>query len=201
MNYEVQQTRWDRIIRRASGSIGPGSRVRETIAEVFPMIDLERVPGELLILGGTNICSGAAQALGAPAQIGVVQLFNPPDSGNIITVTRVTFSPTGATMIRFALATSPLALNAATERFRDTRRPPTDLPVGNIRSESIASQLLETHSVRVPASTSNHIEDPNGVAVLTPGSGITVGPTTTALTTLVAFLWRERPAEESELSL
>jgi len=201
MTYEVQQTRWDRIIRRVSGSIGPGSRVSETISELFPMIDVEQVPGELLILGGTNICSGAAQALGAAGEIGVIQLFNPADSGNIITVTRIEMSATATTEVRMALATTALAINTSRERFRDTRRSPLLLPVGNIRTASVVSQLLETYAVRVISNSSHTLEDPNGVAVLSPGTGVTIGPRTVAITAFGAFFWRERPAEESELSL
>ena len=199
MTYEVQQTRWDRIIRRVSGSIGPGSRVSETISELFPVLDIERVPGELLILGGTDICAGAATSLGAVGEVGLVQLFNPTDSGNIITVTRITLSCTTTTVLRWALTTTALGTNELTERFRDTRRGVLDLPVGKIRTDSRVALVLETQIIRVVANSSHIVEDPNGVAVLAPGSGLDIGPTTTNVNIQISFLWRERPADQAEL--
>ncbi len=48
MGQELQQNRYDQLIRRVGGIIGPGSKVVEALGELFPVIDVENVPGELL---------------------------------------------------------------------------------------------------------------------------------------------------------
>ena len=202
MTYEVQQTRWDRIIRRVSGSIGPGSRVSETISELFPMVDVERVPGELLMLGGTAICNGGGTIAAIAGQAPIAQLFNPVGSGNLITLTgvRVTFGGTNST-VRWGTTLVAVGTIIATQVFRDTRRILPALPIGQVRQNSQVAFATATNQLTLSANTIFHIEDPNGVAVLTPGTGFEIG--NDALTDRIrySFYWRERPAEESELSL
>jgi len=108
MTFEVQQTRWDRIIRRVSGSIGPGSRVSETLSELFPVLDVERVPGELLLLGGTAICVGANDNSGAAGQVARHQIFNPVGSGVIATVSKLIVASTVTQHFRAATSLIPL---------------------------------------------------------------------------------------------
>jgi len=199
--YEVQQTRWDRLIRRVSGSIGPGSRVSETLSELFPTLDVETMPGELLALGGTKLCIGSATLLGIAAQTSRIQLFNPPDSGNIITVTTVTVSTNIALFVNYAVRQIAIGTPTAFERFRDGRFPTPQRPVGEIRTLSAAPQTDGDGILRALANEDSLLDDPNDLAVLPPGSGFEFGTAGLNARLTVSFRWRERPAEESELSL
>ena len=199
MTFEVQQTRWDRLIRRVSGSIGPGSRVSETLSELFPVLDVERVPGELLLLGGTQLCMGAAQVTGAAGETPRLQIFNPVDSGVLITVTLLLISGGATLNNRVATTITALTTGAGTEVFRDRRIALISRPVGQIRTDSTVA-FTDAHLLfTTQASVTTLLTDENGLAVLPPGSGYEVGNNTAASTIRGSFFWRERPAEEAEL--
>ena len=201
MTFEVQQTRWDRLIRRVSGSIGPGSRVGETLGELFPVFDVERVPAELLILGGTALAHGGGQIASIAGQGATAQLFNPAESNTIITITRVCVGVTTTTSIRWGTSQPQRGTIISTQVFRDTRRLLPELPVGQISQESAVALATATNQSRLLANTSLPISDDNAVAVLAPGTGFEIGTSAGANILLHSFYWRERPAEESELSL
>jgi len=55
---ELQQNRYDQLLRRVGDLKGPGSKVNDVLQELFPTIDVENVPGELLFLMGTHIGLG-----------------------------------------------------------------------------------------------------------------------------------------------
>ena len=201
MTYEVQQTRWDRIIRRVSGSIGPGSRVAETLSELFPVLDVERVPGELLLLGGTRLAWGGDSRPGVAGNTGKIQLFNPAGSQTILTVTRILYHAQFNGLMRLAMELLPRTTNVATARYRDSRLGNTDPPVGQIRSETTATIVTILNRLWSEDNTQQDIRDENSVAVLAPGAGITMQADAANIQINVTFFWRERPAEESELSL
>jgi len=201
MTYEVQQTRWDRIIRRVSGSIGPGSRVSETISELFPMLDVERVPGELLLLGGTSICHGGGTIAGAAGEAPTAQLFNPLDSGNLVTLTAVRITCDAITTLRWGTGVAVLGTAIGTQVFRDTRLILPALPVGQVRQRSAVALATATNQVVLPANTLLALKDPNDLAVLAPGTGFEIGSSVNTSRINYSFYWRERPAEQSELSL
>jgi len=200
MTYEVQQTRYDRIIRRVTGSIGPGSRVSESISELFPMVDVENVPGELLLLGGTQICMGATIEVPAVARFPLSMVRNPGGSNALITVTQVVMhSPTSMEVNAGpTLNTFP---NAGQQTIRDTRRGPAGQPVGQALSDSSLVIGPLFHRLAVTAGEALIWSDDNGLAVLAPGTAFAVGGLVTNTELAVGWLWRERPAEQSELTL
>jgi len=200
MTYEVQQTRWDRLIRRVSGSIGPGSRLSETLSELFPVIDVENLPGELYLLSGTRLCWGATSVTGMPAEVPQAILFNPVDSGHLITVTQVSCSSNINDRIRFEVSQTTAGSAVATERFRDGRLiTPTILPTGQVRSQSTPTLRAGQADFRVLADEGKFVSDPNGICVLSPDTKLVVGSVTGATVITVTFWWREREAQESEL--
>jgi len=201
MTYEVQQTRWDRIIRRVSGSIGPGSRVSETISELFPMIDVENVPAELLILGGTRLAFGGGIVAAVAAEVSKAQLFNPVDSGHLITVTSAYLAPATGSIAIWGIGIIQFGALIGTQTFRDTRSLAPSLPVGSISQDTAVASVAATNQARVLANSTFKIEDPNALAVLAPGSGFEMGLATANVGLAYSFHWRERPAEESELNL
>lgn len=199
--YEVQQSRWDRLIRRVSGSIGPGSRVSETLSELFPVLDVERVPGELLLLGGTRL--GVA---GFPVNAGVgdfpaAQIENPADSANIITITSVVFSAASVSNLLFGTVHAQLVTALPTaSRLRDTREVFPTQPVGLLRIDTgLGAPIDSIGQVRTAGVAVLTLEDKNGVAILAPGERFTVGSDLADTLLTAAFFWRERPAEQSEL--
>lgn len=201
MTDEIQTTRYDQLIRRVAGIIGPGSKVAEVITELFPMIDVENVPGELLRLSGTFIAFGGASITGAAGQSGRVQLFNPLQSGNIVTVSHVDIAVDTTQTVRYGVGTIALTTGVATQVHRDTRTPVTQRPVGEIRRQSSVALAPATGQIPLLANTPWRLEDPNSIAVLLPGSGFEVGASVNVTQVFVTFFWRERAAQESELSV
>lgn len=199
MTYEVQQTRWDRIVRRVTGSVGPGSRVSETISELMPVLDIERVPGELLLLGGTRIAWGGANLTGVAGNTGKIQLFNPVDSGSIITVTKVYVRLPSAGILRMVIEPVARLTDGASARYRDGRMGVAEIPVGQIRTETTATIISLINQIFLDSNDTVQLRDENSLAVLGPGTGLTFGPSTTNVTVTGGFFWRERPAEEAEL--
>lgn len=198
--FEIQQNRYDQLLRRVGGLIGPGAKVGEVLSELFPMIDVERVPGELLLLMGTRIAIGGGIFTSAAGQSPKVQLFNPVDSGNIITVTRLTVSAGSNVLIRFGPVNLALTTGIGTETFRDMRLPLTDRPIGEIRQESAVALADGTGQVLVSPNIPFILEDPNGVVVLPPGTGFEIGRDDQLSTIVHYWNWRERVAEPSELN-
>ncbi len=200
MGHDLQQTRYDQLIRRVGAIIGPGSKVAEALSELFPVIDVERVPGELLLLGGTHLCIGAARVAADVAESPRVQLFNPVESGKLITVSSVQVATQTAGQINYATSIIALTNGVGTEVFRDRRLSTVGGPVGEIRTDSTVA-LTDAHGqIRLGVNVTNTLEDPNSIAVLPPGSGFEVGGTVLNSALTVTFNWRERVAEQSELS-
>ncbi len=198
MTFEVQQTRWDRIIRRVSGSIGPGSRVSETLSELFPVLDVERVPAELLLLGGTRLAMGSLRVVAAGANFAQVMLRNPGGSGQLITVTEVRIS--SPTSQRFVIGPTQNTFTVAgNQAIADTREFPNG-PTGQVLGDSL---LVFGASFWQPFLLDQEIvvQPPDALAVLAPGTALSVSASVSTSDVTVSFLWRERSAEESELRI
>jgi len=198
---EIQQNRYDRMIRRVAGIIGPGSKVAEVITELFPMINLEDPPAELHLLGGTVLGMGAADLTAAAAQFAKIQLFNPVGSNQIVTVTDLWFTGPGTSLTRVSRDTVALSAGIGTQVARDTRQIVTSLPTAQMFQESSVGFINANMIFRHLANSIVHIQSPNDLMVLAPGTGITCSNDTAQGRLVVTFLWRERPAEPSELSL
>ena len=201
---ELQQNRYDRLIRRVGGIVGTGSQVSEVIHELFPMIDVEDVPAELLVLMGTRIALGQTDNAAVAANQQRSQLFNPAGSNAILTCTQISIRSSVAQAIRFGIVDVALTNLTNTRAFRDGRLPfgPAIIStVGEMRDDaSAAAALVQAYLVFVPANESVVIKDDNSVAVLSPGTGLQVTTTTLNTSLTVGYLWRERPAEQSELN-
>ncbi len=197
---EIQQTRYDRLLRRVAGIIGPGSKVSTVLSELFPTIDVENVPSELLLLMGTRGAFGGGVIIGLAGQSPKMMIFNPAESNTIITVTDVYTTMNNVDgIVRWGLNTNELSGIISTQQFTDTRNPLTQLPVGRISSESAVALANATGQVRMDADQVLHLEGKNDVAVLRPGIGFELGNAKVATTLHVTFYWRERPMETSEL--
>ena len=196
---EIQQNRWDRLVRRVAGIVGGGSQVNDTLNELFPTIDVENVPGELLALMSTQLGWHSTILQPIAAQFNHHQLFNPVGSGNLLVVTTVTMSSPTAQSFRFSNFIGIAATAAGNERRRDTRAGTLAELVGQARTDqSVVSGGIDFR-VRVEVSKELFVRDPNGVAILFPGTGLTITTGTVNTQSSVAFMWRERVFQPSEV--
>ncbi len=198
---EIQQNRYDQLLRRVADLKGPGSKVNDALTELFPIFDVETLKGELLVLGGVVLGFGASQLTGAAGELAKIQVFNPVGSGQIATVTSVIVGTSTASIMRLAIANAALTTVISTEGKRDLRAPITERPVCQIIQESSAGFANADLLFSIQANEAFPLSDPNDLFVLAPGTGLTVSNSDAQTAIQVSFLWRERPAEPSELSV
>jgi len=197
---EIQQNRWDQLVRRVAGLIGPGSKVNNTIGDLFPMLDVENLPPELYVLGGTGLAFRSTDTTAASGQENASQLANPAGSGKLLTVTTVIIEMSAADIVALSLVIAELAVSNGFGAFRDRRveGPGGSAAVGNLRTED-GVIVLPGLGVKVVMNVPFTITDPNGICVLAPGDRLTVGTQSLARRLIVSYFWRERVAEQSEL--
>jgi len=196
---ELQQNRYDALLRRVGDLKGPGSKVNDVLQELFPVIDVERVPGELLFLMGTRIGHAGTSLNPAPAQRGGIQLFNPVGSGKLITISRLILSASSSQTITWGVVTIGLTTNTGLARSRDGRGGVGPSGVAQLRTAINAVAPIGM-SVIVPAGGFFQVGDVNSVAVLSPGTGLSVVAGVDDLSMNTSFYYRERVAEPSELN-
>jgi len=197
---EIQQNRWDQLIRRAANVVGGASQVNDTLNELFPVIDVERVPGELLALSGMRLCWAGTQLVASPAEFNHHQIFNPVDSGALIVITQVDMFALTTTSFRFTNGIAVLATLAGNERRRDTRQGIDADVLGQNRTDQSAVSGGLDFRIRAVASGSVNVKDDNGIAILFPGTGLTITADTTNIISAVHFMWRERTFEPAEVN-
>lgn len=198
---ELQQNRYDQLIRRVGGIVGPGSKVSEALGELFPVIDVERVPGELLALMGTGTAWGYIQRAAVGSQFSRCALSNPEGSGKIITVTSLSVRVSaGNQLVNVTVIPGVIGGAAIKGAFRDLRIGIGTQPVADIRAATNVAALPQHYAIRgqtgvlfVPAE--------NGVCVLAPGTQVVAETDNVNIGLNVGWTWRERAAEPSELSL
>jgi len=198
---ELQTARYDNLLRRAGGLLGPGSKVTETLSELFPVFETENLPAELLFLGGWVTGMNTQVLAATVGETSRLQVFNPLGSGKIAVLTDVFLTNpagTNATVIDWQINETALAaLN--TGITRDTH---AGFDVGT------ALGTTELSTGNTPAAGRFHIfglqtfhfKMKNGIAVLRPGSGVEFGTNADNLPLTGTFIWRERIALPSELS-
>jgi len=195
---ELQQNRYDQLLRRVGDLKGPGSKVNDVLQELFPTLDVENVPGELLFLMGTRVgWAGTSKTPTAGKKAGI-QLFNPANSGQLITISSVVCSGSGTTTFSFGLVNSTLATNTGIPRHRDGRVGVGPAGVALLRTApDIVGPIAG--SFRVTGNASFTLNDTNSVCILAPGIGLTFSGGTD-ININVTFFYRERIAEPSELT-
>ncbi len=197
---EIQQNRWDQLVRRIANIVGGGSQVNDTLNELFPVINVETRNTELLILSKWRTALGSTTFAALAGNFDLIQLFNPVDSGMFIVPTRVDFSVSLAGGVRYGVASNALADNTANVQFRDTRTGITDLPVGQVRSVQQAGGFAQFSNYVVLALTTATIQNDRGLFTLAPGTGLTFATSGQNRTLDVSFFWKERVAEPAELN-
>ncbi len=198
---EILQSRYDQLVRRVGDLKGPGSKVDDVISELLPIIDVENMPAELLLLMGTRLAIGEADlSPGGVGTFGQAMLRNPPNSGAIITILEIR---TGTDQQQEMVAGPTLTTypDAQPSAFVDTR----------IFPEPTVGQVLSDNTLLVPGSTFYRFrllsgrevvwKRSKGIAVIAPATAFSVSVTNDATNFNCSFLWTERVAQPSELNL
>ena len=195
---EIQQGRYDRLLRRTTSQVGPGSKVGNALEDLFPMLEVENTPSELLRAVGWKLGAGQTTRNPAAGKQAVVQLFNPSGSRHLIVLTQIILSTNVAAGINSGPSFDALTRASIAGRQRDTRDGELRETVGLIQDEddALVNNILQVFAVNDVYTT---ITDPNDIAVLSPGTGwrVAVGAINIALR--ITFLYRERVAEPEEL--
>lgn len=200
---QLQQGRYDALLRRVADLKGPGSKVNDVLEELFPMFDVENMQPELFILAQTDLCYGGAVIAAVVGESIRGQLFNPVGSGKILTVTQAGYGATGNSVVRWGRQDNAISTRFTTELFRDTRKQTgavLSLPVGQIRGESSVALANATGQTRLTANVGFVLQDANGVTILAPGTGFEIGQQAQNVGGHFYFYWKERVAEPSELN-
>ncbi len=199
MTNELQTARYDNLVRRLGGLLGPGSKVTETLSELFPVIETEKLPAELLFLGGWIIGMGTQTRNATVGETSRVQVFNPTDSGKIAVLTDVHFTSGPALTTVDWQVNETIFPATANQVTRDTHAGfgvGTALVVGSLATGNTPAAGI----FLIPADTTFHFHIDNGIAVLAPGSGVEFGTNADNRTLVSTFFWRERIALPSELN-
>jgi len=195
----IQQTRYDELLRRTTDQYGGGSKVGEALEDLFPVIEVENAPIELLRATGWNMGMGFVDRTSAVAETNVQQLFNPIGSGHIIVITGcyITVSATGS--VNFGPSFTALADGSIGGAQRDLRAGVIRVTVGLTQREDNATASLFGRIIAT-ANIPFKLEDQNGVAVLAPGTGFRIATLGTNVTMKTSWIWRERIALGPELN-
>ena len=195
---ELQQNRYDQLLRRVGDLKGPGSKVNDVLQELFPTIDVENVPGELLFLMGTRIGWASGSKAPTAGKKAGVQLFNPAGSGQLVTISSVSFNGSTNGFFSYGIVTVALSVNTGVPRLRDGRVGIGPSGVSELRTSADAVSLV-SGNIRLATNVTYTLDDRNSVCVLSPGTGFSIIGSTD-LEMSVNFNYRERVAEPSELT-
>lgn len=195
----IQQARYDEFIRRVTDQYGGGSKVGEALEDLFPVIEVENAPMELLRACGWRFGMGRANVTSAVGTTPAIQLFNPVNSGMLIVLTDCLIGAIATLQIEYGPTFVALATSSVAGAERDTRDGAIRPTVGRIQTENdgLGSAF---GIVRVVANVPQRLSDQNGLAVLAPGTGFIFTSSSTNVLLQVGFMWREREAVPSELN-
>ena len=196
---DLQQARYDQLIRRVGALYGGGSKVTEVLAELFPVIEVENTTPELLTLSGWRLAWQQISQSAVVAQTSKVQLANPVGSGVLIAVTQISIRTDALENVQIEATDTLLTSAAIRGLFRDGRVGVQRATVGQLRSDP---NLPTGAGLRllVQGNEEFNVRDDNGLVVLSPGTALDVGTVTTNVLISVNFFWRERQAQASELN-
>lgn len=200
MTNELQTARYDNLVRRLGGLLGPGSKVTETLSELFPVIETENLPAELLFLGGWITGMNTQVVDPTVGETSRVQVFNPVGSGKIAVLTDVHFqSLTVGAIEMFWQINETIFAASATGITRDTH---AGFAVGTavVTADLSTGNTPQAGSFFIPQSETMHFHVENAIAVLAPGSGVEFGTRLDNVQLNATFFWRERVALPSELN-
>lgn len=197
---EIQQNRYDQLIRRVADLKGPGSKVSWALGDLLPVIDIENVRNELLVLMGTRLAwGGDSLAAGAAGEFNHIQVANPAGSGFLVSLDKVLLRTDASQDFQVNIEAN-LQPDPATVApvFTDTRVA-TEGTVGKVfTGTDMLTQAGQIEIAKRNVNSSLIVELP---VVLSPGFALTITNGTAATELLCYFFWRERAAQPSELNI
>ncbi len=197
---ELQQNRYDQLLRRVGDLKGPGSKVNDALTELFPTIDVENVPLELLFLSGTRIAQGFSNIGPTAAVLAASSLANPANSGQLVRLKRVAVFSDTAQLISAGPTTTLLAGNGV-KRLTDTRSGIALSPTADIETETRATVVANFFHVRVDGINTVFWSPADGICVLAPATSYAFTANVVNTSLEVSYEWEERVAQPSELNL
>ncbi len=199
MTNDLQTARYDGLIRRVGGLLGGGSKVTETLSELFPMIDCENLPAELLFLAGWKTAFTTKSVGATVGQTSRMGIFNPLGSGLIVVVTDVFLDTAVDVGIAFTTSSTALTDDNFSGAPRDTRGGVAVNTGAKVGQQQTGNTVQRGRIVTNSNVTFQHTAK-NGLAVLRPGTGWEYGTIADNLLLSATFFWRERVALSSELN-
>ena len=196
----IQTARHDGLLRRLFSIKGGESLLPETLGDLFPTLDIESVPIELMRLSGWQMGLVGQTTTSAVGETLGLQLFNPAGSGKVVIPTAIYISGGTSSTFFVGVTSVPLA-TAVVGRQRDTREGVTARTVATSRMGVDTVPPVGAGQIRFVANAASlEIIDRAGLAVLAPGTGFTLVSISTNVTYRSMWFYRERTAEPSELS-
>ncbi len=197
---EIQQNRYDQLLRRVNNIVAPGSMVGDALNELFPTIDVETRNVELAFLSGWRLAFSSTNQGATVGNNNLVQLFNPAGSGLLVVPTLVTVSSRSLQLIEYGLSTTPLTDFTANVAVRDTRTGILQPVVAQLRSVTQVGSIATFGQFFVEADVAQTLQSDAGLFMLAPGTGLTFSTTVQNSEFQTNWLWRERNAEPAELN-
>jgi len=194
----INQGRYDHLLRRTTAQVGPGSKVGNALEDLFPTLDVENAPMELLRASGWVFGTGFLAEVPSAGNNAAIALFNPADSGHLVVCTTININGPSAVDVMIGPIFTALASVNLPGAQRDTRAGAIAQTVARLQSDENATSSA---FLRIPivANVNTQLTDIDGYYVLAPGSGMQVFANTVDITIRAGFLWRERVAEPEEL--
>ena len=196
----LQITRYDRLIRRATGIVGEGAIVTNVLPDVFPTVELEDTTIELKTLAGWLPVFGATSRAAAPALLSRAQLFNPAGSGKLLVVEDLYIQTTGSSLVNLGIGVTELTTLIVNTKPRDSRFGTAARGVSQTRTQDGGSPPVANGRIQTEANVSFRVHAHGGIAVLAPGTGFECTNQTANETIRTTWFARERVAEQSELN-
>jgi len=192
----LQSTRYDRLVRRVMNLVGEPAIVTGVLPDVFPVIELENLPPELLALTGWKLGTQNTDLAPGAGNIANSIIRNPPGSGQMTVVESALVWTSTSGEINWSLLPPDVGTFDSRLVFRD-RRFTGDLAT-EVRDLVAGVAGLVHGKIHTANNAQVEIAPVNGLAVLFPGDALAFRTVTVNVRLTVTYFARERPFEQSE---
>lgn len=196
----INQNRYDQLLRRVADLKGPGSKVNDALTELFPVIEVENVPSELLLPLGTRLCMGSIITVpGGAGFFCTHYLNNPVGTGVLATILQIFVFSNAVQDIVFGPTLNGDA-EIGTRAVSDLRIFPTQPTCTTMGNNNLLLEGPANFRLRDNGTDGVMWNPPRGMAVLSPGTSFHIGCSSGNTDQRTSIFWTERPAQSSELN-